>query len=199
MKKKGYNMRCNFVSPTDSLLSCKTGKMLADIIWTKGEKTAQNSVKDYYRYINEHGLQGQSVIAYHTRFNELKNNEHHMTDKTNKIISNLGNIISSMTEKNPEVKKELDIFVSELNKKYPKTLAKRIALARQGSVVNGEVRPKSKLNRLLILTNEKLETSKKYLDAMTDPEPLKVLGKAQPESKLDKIVLFFNKFMQIEE
>ncbi|MBP3925399.1 hypothetical protein J6E39_09215 [bacterium] len=192
-------MRCKLVSPTDSILSCKTGKMLSDVIWPESRKTAQNSVRDYYRYINEQGLQGQSVIAFHTRINELKNNKNWMTDKTNNIVSAMADIISSMAEKNPEVKKEIDLFVSELDKKYPKTLAKRIALARQGSVVTGEVRPKSKFDRFMINTNEKLDQSKKYLKATVSPDPLKTLGKTQPESKLDKFVVFINKFMQIEE
>ena len=104
---------------------------------------AQQHVHNFLKHANDNNIQGAALVSYYTRFNKMP------------ILAK--NVIAETIDKackNDEIlHSESMKFVSALTKNYPKTLYDRISLASNGSVVDGEVKPKSVFKKILTVIN----------------------------------------------
>ncbi len=114
-------------------------------------------IRNFLREANMNKTQGNALVAYYSRYNrQLENatNEKGASDLTTRRLEKLPELIEQSINDIPALKQEADVFISELAKNYPTTLARRVSVAAQGGVAADKIKPKSRLNKLMVLLNE---------------------------------------------
>ena len=120
----------------------KYAKNMINSVYNLAPKSEQK-VYNFFKKANDTNTQGAALISYYTELNK-------------KPIGNrrtIAQAIENMVENNQVLKNESDKFCSSISKNYPKTAGDRISLAANGSVVDGEVKPKSFFKKLFTVIN----------------------------------------------
>ena len=133
------------------------GKVISHNLNTKAEqliKTAYYNksnageiMTDFFSYANKHKNQSNALISFYSARENLNKG---LDLNTTKKISDS---IEYHSEQLPELKKQIDIFINEFSKAYPKTGENRISLLSQGAVTSDKVTPKSKITRAFVIIN----------------------------------------------
>ena len=128
--------------PLNVSLDIAASKMLHAIVNNRVSKDRR--IGEFFDLANRKSLQGPAIVAYHSQL-----------QKYGKILTiaekeGLAEDIFLRSQKSERLKKSSDTFVSELQKKYPKSLYDRISLASHGCVVSDNVKPQSSWKKFLV-------------------------------------------------
>lgn len=128
--------------PLNVSLDIAASRMLHAIEHNTSSKDRR--IGEFFDLANKKSLQGPALVSY---YSQLKKIGKSMTIAEK---AGLAEDIFLRSQKSERLKKSSDTFVSELQKKYPKSLYDRISLASHGCVVSDNVKPQSSWKKFLV-------------------------------------------------